>query len=128
MSQSVGSTVAHLRAEVAKAVVGQDDVIEQVLIALLTEGHALIEGVPGTAKTLMVKVLARAIGAEFGRIQFTPDLMPADVTGTNIFNMATSTFSFATDRSSRTCCWLTKSIARLQRLKPRCSRRWKSAR
>ena len=58
-----------------------------------TEGHALIEGVPGTAKTLLVKVLARAVGAQFGRIQFTPDLMPADVTGTNIFNMATSTFS-----------------------------------
>src|SRR5204863_6104803 len=93
LPQSVGSAGAHLKAEVAKAVVGQDDVIEQVLIALLTEGHALIEGVPGTAKTLLVKVLARAIGAEFGRIQFTPDLMPADVTGTNIFNMATSTFT-----------------------------------
>jgi MoxR-like ATPase len=93
LSQSVGTTVAHLKGELAKAVVGQDAVIEQVLIALLTEGHALIEGVPGTAKTLLVKVLARAIGAEFGRIQFTPDLMPADVTGTNIFSMATSTFT-----------------------------------
>lgn len=93
MSESVGATVAHLKGEVAKAIVGQDEVIEQVLIALLTEGHALIEGVPGTAKTLLVKVLARAIGAEFGRIQFTPDLMPADVTGTNIFNMSTSTFT-----------------------------------
>jgi MoxR-like ATPase len=68
-------------------------VLEQVLIVLLTEGHALIEGVPGTAKTLLVKVLARAIGSGFGRIQFTPDLMPADVTGTNIFNMSTSTFT-----------------------------------
>jgi MoxR-like ATPase len=73
--------------------VGQDEVLEQVLIALLTEGHALIEGVPGTAKTLLVKVLSLAIGSRFGRIQFTPDLMPADVTGTNIFNMATSTFT-----------------------------------
>lgn len=93
MLDSVITTTAHLKYEVAKAVVGQDQVIEQVLIALLTEGHALVEGVPGTAKTLLLKVLARAIGAEFGRIQFTPDLMPADITGTNIFNMATSTFT-----------------------------------
>jgi MoxR-like ATPase len=88
----VSEIVENLKSEVRKAIVGQDEVIEQVLIAVLTEGHALIEGVPGTAKTLLVKVLARAIGAHFGRIQFTPDLMPADVTGTNIFNMATSSF------------------------------------
>jgi MoxR-like ATPase len=93
LPDSVSSTITHLKNEVAKVIVGQDLVIEQVLIALLTEGHALIEGVPGTAKTLLVKVLARAIGAESGRIQFTPDLMPADVTGTNIFNMSTSTFT-----------------------------------
>lgn len=93
MPDSVSVVIAHLKGEIAKAIVGQDEVIEQVLIALLTEGHALIEGVPGTAKTLMVKVLARALGAESGRIQFTPDLMPADVTGTNIFNMSTSTFT-----------------------------------
>jgi MoxR-like ATPase len=90
---AVNSVITHLKGEVAKVIVGQDEVVEQVLVALLTEGHALIEGVPGTAKTLLVKVLARAIGAHFGRIQFTPDLMPADVTGTNIFNMATSTFT-----------------------------------
>ncbi|HVF88889.1 MAG TPA: MoxR family ATPase [Blastocatellia bacterium] len=93
MPDYVSSIVEHLKGEVRKAIVGQDRVIEQILVALLTEGHALIEGVPGTAKTLMVKVLARAIGAGFSRIQFTPDLMPADVTGTNIFNMSTSTFT-----------------------------------
>jgi MoxR-like ATPase len=93
LPDSVSALTAQLKREIAKAIVGQDAVIEQVLIALLTEGHALLEGVPGTAKTLLVKVLARAVGAQFGRIQFTPDLMPADVTGTNIFNMATSTFS-----------------------------------
>jgi MoxR-like ATPase len=93
LPDSVNSIVEHLKREVRKAIVGQDAVIEQVLIALLVEGHALIEGVPGTAKTLLVKMLARAVGAHFGRIQFTPDLMPADVTGTNIFNMATSTFT-----------------------------------
>lgn len=93
MPEYVNRIVEHLKGEARKAIVGQDAIIEQVLIAILTEGHALIEGVPGTAKTLLVKVLSRAIGAHFGRIQFTPDLMPADVTGTNIFNMATSTFT-----------------------------------
>src|SRR5258705_4725039 len=93
LSDSVSTVIAHLKGEVAKAIVGQDEVVEQVLIALLTEGHALIEGVPGTAKTLLVKVLSLAIGSHFGRIQFTPDLMPADVTRTNIFNMSTSTFT-----------------------------------
>ena len=74
-------------------VVGQDEPIEQILVALLAEGHALVEGVPGTAKTLTVKTLSRIIGAGFSRIQFTPDLMPSDITGTNIFNVATSNFS-----------------------------------
>jgi MoxR-like ATPase len=89
----VSSVVEHIKNEMCKAIVGQDDVIEQILVTLFTEGHALIEGVPGTAKTLLVKALARIIGARFTRIQFTPDLMPADVTGTNIFNMATSSFT-----------------------------------
>ncbi|MEW6210974.1 MAG: MoxR family ATPase [Acidobacteriota bacterium] len=93
MQDYVRAVVESLKNEVRKAIVGQDSTIDQVLVALLTEGHALIEGVPGTAKTLLVKVLARAIGSHFGRIQFTPDLMPADVTGTNIFNMSTSTFT-----------------------------------
>jgi MoxR-like ATPase len=91
--QTVASTVEHVRAELSKVVVGQEEVVEQVLVALLAEGHALIEGVPGTAKTLLVKTLARILGADFGRIQFTPDLMPSDITGTNVFNVATSSFA-----------------------------------
>jgi len=91
--QHVSSTIEHINAELRKTIVGQDEVIEQVLVALLAEGHALIEGVPGTAKTLLVKTLARIIGADFSRIQFTPDLMPSDITGTNVFNTATSAFS-----------------------------------
>ena len=79
--------------ELRKIVVGQDEAVEQILVALLAEGHALIEGVPGTAKTLTVKTLARIIGAGFSRIQFTPDLMPSDITGTNVFNVATSAFT-----------------------------------
>src|SRR3954447_3012669 len=93
MLQHVPSTVEHIRAELGKVIVGQEEVVEQVLVALLAEGHALIEGVPGTAKTLLVKTLAHIIGAEFSRIQFTPDLMPSDITGTNVFNMQTSQFA-----------------------------------
>lgn len=86
-------TIAHILNELRKTVVGQDEVIEQILVAVLAEGHALLEGVPGTAKTLTVKTLARIVGAQFSRIQFTPDLMPSDITGTNIFNMQSSEFS-----------------------------------
>src|SRR5215207_7950817 len=82
-------TIAHILNELRKIVVGQDEVIEQILVAILAEGHALLEGVPGTAKTLTVKTLARIIGAQFSRIQFTPDLMPSDITGTNVFNVRT---------------------------------------
>jgi MoxR-like ATPase len=87
------TTVAHILNELRKVIVGQDEVIEQILVAVLAEGHALLEGVPGTAKTLTVKTLARIIGAKFSRIQFTPDLMPSDITGTNVFNMQSSDFS-----------------------------------
>jgi MoxR-like ATPase len=87
------STVAHILNELRKVIVGQDDVIEQMLVAILAEGHALVEGVPGTAKTLIVKTLSHIIGAHFSRIQFTPDLMPSDITGTNVFNMQTSQFT-----------------------------------
>ena len=93
MSELVSSTVAHIKNELQKVIVGQDEAIEQILIALLAEGHALVEGVPGTAKTLTVKTLSRIINASFSRIQFTPDLMPSDITGTNVFNVATSAFN-----------------------------------
>ncbi len=73
-----------IRAELAKVIVGQDKVIEQVLIAIFARGHALLEGVPGLAKTLLISSLAEATHLSFKRIQFTPDLMPSDVTGTEI--------------------------------------------
>src|SRR5438094_2638667 len=80
-------------AEVGRVVVGQREMVERVLIGLLTGGHCLIEGVPGLAKTLMVKSLAQTLNATFSRIQFTPDLLPADITGTIIYNMHTGQFT-----------------------------------
>lgn len=87
------ATITQITSELHKTIVGQEEVIEQILVAILAEGHALVEGVPGTAKTLTVKSLAQIIGARFSRIQFTPDLMPSDITGNNVFNMQTSEFS-----------------------------------
>ncbi len=81
------------RGEVGKVIIGQDQAIDRALIAIFTGHHALVEGVPGVAKTLLVRTLARVLGCEFGRIQFTPDLMPADITGTNVFNLKTGEFA-----------------------------------
>lgn len=88
----VTEVAGRVRGEMHKAVVGQEKVIDELLIALLCEGHVLIEGVPGVGKTLMVKALAMSLNAGFQRIQFTPDLMPSDVIGTNVFDLSTSTF------------------------------------
>jgi MoxR-like ATPase len=79
-------------AEVGRVIVGQREAIEGLLIALLAQGHVLLEGVPGTAKTLMVRSLAAVLGLEFGRIQFTPDLMPSDIVGTHVFDLQSSVF------------------------------------
>jgi MoxR-like ATPase len=80
----IATELERVRAAVAERVIGQDAVIEQALVVFLARGHALLEGVPGTAKTLLIRVLASALDARFGRVQFTPDLMPSDVTGINI--------------------------------------------
>src|ERR1700721_2760051 len=83
-------TLAATRQEVAKVVIGQGDVIDKALIPIFTGHHALIEGVPGVAKTLLVRTLAHVLGCDFSRIQFTPDLMPADITGTSVFHFQRS--------------------------------------
>ena len=80
--------------EIGKVIIGQQDLMNQLLIGLFTNGHILLEGVPGIAKTLTAKLLAQTLETDFSRIQFTPDLMPTDVVGTNVFNIQTSTFSF----------------------------------
>ena len=81
-----------IRNEIGKVIIGQGEVINRVLVALLTGQHALIEGVPGVGKTLLVRTLAKTVSGRFARIQFTPDLMPADITGTNVFNMKQNEF------------------------------------
>ncbi len=92
-NEPMSATLAAARAEVAKVIIGQDEAVELALITLLTRQHALIEGVPGIAKTLLVRTLSHVLGVATGRVQFTPDLMPSDVTGTNIFNLQTNQFT-----------------------------------
>src|SRR5260370_39545399 len=94
MAEQVNKLAEHARREMGRVIVGQREAVDQLLLVLLCGGHALLEGVPGLAKTLAVKALAQIGRLKFGRVQCTPDLMPADVTGTNIFNQATSKFSF----------------------------------
>ncbi len=93
MPDGVAELAARIRGELAKVIVGQEKFLDQLLVVLLCRGHALVEGVPGLAKTLAVKALARILQLRFQRVQCTPDLMPADVLGTNVFNTATASFS-----------------------------------
>jgi MoxR-like ATPase len=89
----VRSLAAVIRSEVAKAIVGQEEAVELLLIALFSSGHVLLEGPPGTAKTFLVQCFGRVLGLDYGRIQFTPDLMPADILGSNLFNFQSSQFT-----------------------------------
>ena len=91
--EQLKEVLALARQETAKVIIGQGEVVDRALIAIFTGQHALIEGVPGVGKTLLVRVLARVLGCEFSRIQFTPDLMPADITGTNVFNLQRNEFT-----------------------------------
>ena len=88
----VADLASRLQREIGKVVRGQDEVVETALIALIAGGHALLEGVPGTAKTLLVRALSGALDAGFKRIQFTPDLMPSDILGTNVYDAVTGQF------------------------------------
>lgn len=89
----VRSLADAIRAETAKAIVGQEALVEMLLVAMLSEGHVLLEGPPGTAKTFLANAFATALGLDFGRIQFTPDLLPGDILGSNLFNFQTSQFT-----------------------------------
>jgi MoxR-like ATPase len=89
---TITSGARRVREAVSRVIVGQNEAIDLALVTLLAGGHALIEGVPGVGKTLLVKALARAVAGKFQRIQFTPDLMPADITGTSVFDLKTQEF------------------------------------
>lgn len=89
----VRSLAAEIRGEVAKAIVGQEQTVDHLLVALFAQGHVLLEGPPGTAKTFLAQSFAAALGLDFGRIQFTPDLLPGDILGSNLFNFQTSQFT-----------------------------------
>ncbi len=89
----IATVFKRLQERLAGVIVGQHMVIDQLLVALLAEGHVLLEGVPGTAKTMLVKTLASLIGAEFGRVQLTPDMLPSDILGTSIYDLNTKTFT-----------------------------------
>ena len=91
--EQVGRLADAIRSEVAKAVVGQTGTIDALLVALFAQGHVLLEGPPGTAKTFLAQCFAATLGLDFGRIQFTPDLMPGDILGSNLFNFQTSQFT-----------------------------------
>src|SRR5690242_20707659 len=91
---ALNEAVLSIRSEIKKVIVGQDEMVNLILAALLADGHVLIEGVPGVAKTLTAKLVARSVNAGFSRIQFTPDLMPSDVLGTPVFNPREATFEF----------------------------------
>jgi len=107
-----------IRQEIAKAVIGQDKIISRLLIAILADGHVLIEGVPGLAKTLIVSSLANSLHARFARIQFTPDLLPADITGTLIYNQKTGEFTPKKGPIFATSSLQMRSIVRPQRCNP----------
>ena len=91
---SLKESVEKVKSEIRKIIVGQDKTIEFLLASIFADGHVLIEGVPGIAKTLLAKILAKTISADFSRIQFTPDLMPSDILGTSVYNMKTSEFEY----------------------------------
>lgn len=91
---AVADSIARVRTTIAQRIIGQDDVINEILAAFLARGHVLLEGVPGTAKTLTIRILAASLGVRFGRVQFTPDLMPSDVTGVSVYRETSRSFEF----------------------------------
>src|SRR5918993_3341776 len=93
-TDELNSRLKDIRSEISKVIVGQEEVVNLMMVALLCDGHMLLEGVPGVAKTLAAKLLAKIINVDFSRLQFTPDLMPGDVIGTSVFNPKEASFGF----------------------------------
>ncbi len=119
------SWISALRTEVGKVVIGQQALVDRLILSLLCKGHVLLEGVPGLAKTLSVKAMAGTLHAQFARIQFTPDLLPADLLGTMIYNPEERQFTAKKARSSPISFWRMKSTAPRPKCNPPC---WKPCR
>lgn len=117
-----------LNLEMGKVIVGQKHLIDTLLIGLLSNGHILLEGVPGLAKTLAITTLAKAVDARFSRIQFTPDLLPADLIGTLIYSQKMKSLRCVGVRYSPISCWRTRSTVRRPRCSRHCSKRCRSVR
>src|SRR5216110_3399522 len=126
--QELGRWIPPLREQVAHVVVGQKYLVDRLLLGLLANGHVLLEGVPGLAKTLTVKTIASAIQTGFQRLQFTPDLLPADLIGTLIYNPRDGEFTTKFGPIFRTSSWPTKSIALPRKYRAPYWKRCKSAR
>ena len=107
----ISSITQGIRQELAKVIIGQSTTIDLLIAALFSGGHVLLEGVPGIAKTLLARLLAQTLEADFSRIQFTPDLMPTDVVGTTVFNMKQSEFTFSPGPVFSNICLLYTSDA-----------------
>ncbi|GJM69101.1 hypothetical protein HMSSN036_13170 [Paenibacillus macerans] len=117
-----------IRRNIGEVVVGKEEVVDLLLAALLGDGHVLLEDVPGTGKTLLAKALAKSLGGGFKRVQFTPDLLPSDLSGIHFSIRKRGSSSFARVRCLRTCCWRTRSTGRRRARNPACWNAWRSAR
>lgn len=126
--QSGAQWSRRVSSEIGKAVLGQLSIIERLQIALLTGGHVLLEGMPGLAKTLLVKSLSQALGMQFERIQFTPDLLPSDIVGTMVYSPGDGHFSPHHGPILPTWCSPTKSTVRRPKCRALCSKQCRSGR
>lgn len=113
---------------VGKVIIGKKDVLEKLLAGLLADGHVLLEDVPGTGKTKLAKALSASLGVDFGRIQFTPDMLPADITGMHIYSRETEQFEWKEGPVFTISCWRMKSTGPRPGLRPDCWNVWRNAR
>jgi MoxR-like ATPase len=126
--ESFAARFRQIEENVERVVRGKNAEIRLALVALVAEGHLLIEDVPGVGKTMLAKAIARSIDCSFRRIQFTPDMLPTDITGVNVFNQERVTSSSGPERCSRTSCSATKSTVHRRRPSRHCWSAWKSDR
>lgn len=124
----VQAIASRIVTNVENVIVGKRQPVQLTVLGLLCQGHILIEDVPGVGKTVLAKSISRSVGCDFQRIQFTPDMLPSDVTGVSIFNQKTLEFEFRPDRFTHKSCWPMRSIVPRPKRSQRCWKRWKSAR